>query len=677
MWRARRTSFLKTCVNVLAPTVALPDDPDNYPETYHFADFLDRTVQAARISESIRADPRIEAERQYFVPQRVATNGGTLGDDSVTYFRRWLKEPSSRLLAILAPAGYGKTALTCEMSHQLAVDYLARLPGSGAPFPYRVPFGEFRRLASFEAMILSSLQRQGVTDYTANAFAYLVERNRVLLILDGFDELLEERPEEARKNLRELIETLQGRGKVVVTARSTFFRTSDEVSDFLEYYLDASQVDVIELQPFDKNQRLKLISNRASSQGQIESMRRFVEAANVREAMGSPLLLGETIDALTDPDGDSRLDRTAGRKDLFGALEHSVYARERARHGHLFSNETQREFLEQLAESLLTDNARGFDFELVQVLAHEAAEGEEAAETTLSQLADHHFLTVDHDSEEARFNHQVFREYFQARSMLRGCESGSIDWIYALLGQRPIPEEVRGFLAELDPGGNLPRRLLDQLAATTRPAERLISNLGALIASYESRELLQALLTRVPHDVGLAFSVRDLDLSDSNWAGRLLITFSFEDCDLSRADFTDCVIADLSLDRTIIDDADFTDAGIDSLVVAGGPRTFGTPDAYRLLTERGAECGLKTESRRRSVKDQRREQLIKIIRDRLYRFYRPGQVGTSGSRWDSSIQEKNLLGGVAPGDSKFVKKGASCRRCVVLGFWNAGVRTVR
>ena len=69
-------------------------------------------------------------------------------------------------------------------------------------------------------------------------------------MLDGFDELLEERPDEARKNLRELIETLEGKGRVVVTARATFFRTSADVADFLENFLSPDDVRVVDLLSF-------------------------------------------------------------------------------------------------------------------------------------------------------------------------------------------------------------------------------------------------------------------------------------------------------------------------------------------------------------------------------------------------------------------------------------------
>ena len=135
-------------------------------------------------------------------------------------------------------------------------------------------------------MILTSLEQKGITDYHSNAFAYLVSQRRVVLILDGFDELLDERPEEARKNLRELIETLEGRGKVIVTARSTFFRTSDDVADFLENYLDADQVAAVDLEPFDSSQRNAMIARLTPDKTQFNKVVRFVEAEGLPGADG-------------------------------------------------------------------------------------------------------------------------------------------------------------------------------------------------------------------------------------------------------------------------------------------------------------------------------------------------------------------------------------------------------
>src|SRR4051794_24110383 len=62
--------LLKTATNVLAPGVAFPDDPEDYPQTFYFDEFLDRTVQADRIANLIHEDPEIQKQRKYFIPQR-------------------------------------------------------------------------------------------------------------------------------------------------------------------------------------------------------------------------------------------------------------------------------------------------------------------------------------------------------------------------------------------------------------------------------------------------------------------------------------------------------------------------------------------------------------------------------------------------------------------------------
>ena len=83
---------------------------------------------------------------------------------------------------------------------------------------------------------------------------------------------------------------------------------------------------------------------------------------------------------------------------------------------------------------MLQANVRGFEMDGVQVLAAEAA-GEfdfDASPSDLARLADHHFLTVDPNSDEVRFNHQVFREYFQAAAIVASVAAGKASWMVAI-----------------------------------------------------------------------------------------------------------------------------------------------------------------------------------------------------------------------------------------------------
>ncbi len=157
---------LKSQINVLAGHVPRPDRQD-FPRAHYLHEFLDSTVQAQRIAADITTDAEIAKQREHFTPQHVASEGASLAVDSVGYvLKEWLPAEDERLLAILAPAGYGKTVLTCELAYQLATQYLTARETRSEPIPLLVPFGQFRRLASFEGMILQSLSRKGVTDYT-------------------------------------------------------------------------------------------------------------------------------------------------------------------------------------------------------------------------------------------------------------------------------------------------------------------------------------------------------------------------------------------------------------------------------------------------------------------------------------------------------------------------------
>ena len=176
------------------------------------------------------------------------------------------------------------------------------------------------------------------------------------------------------------------------------------------------------------------------------------------------------------------------------------------------------------------------------------------------------------------------------------------------------------------------------------------------MASYRRADLLLEFLAQVPPDVGIQFDVAGLDLSRTDWSGRLFLGMSFTDCNLDEAKFNKCAIADVAFNRCSLADAEFRDATVDSLVFSGGVRIFGTPDAFDELETRGADCGLTSEARAVTVRREREQRVVGMVRDRLYRFYRPGQAGPEGSRWDSSIKENNLFGGVAPQDRKFAKK---------------------
>lgn len=654
-------------------TLIIPDGAPAPPspdagEWFRFPDFLDRAIRADTLAEKARRlfdDEEVADQLTAFVPQQLEIPGVGVHDSSVEFFfEDWLPAPSKRLLVVLAPAGYGKTLLTYELSRRLGEAHLASEGPGRQPIPFLIPFGNFRRVADFEGMILSALSRRGISDFTAQAFAYLVSQRRVVLFLDGFDELLEERPNEAQKNLRELIETLGGEGKVVLTARSTFFRTSVDVADFLENFLDPADVEVVELRPFDAARRHQFLSSVISSDSDRRKVERLVESDAIREAMGSPLLLRQVVDHASDLD----LEGTESRRELFAALERAVYQRERVRHGHTISDGRQRAMLSDLAGEMMFDNVRGFDMESVQASALGALDGTDPEESDVFRLADHHFLTVDANSATVRFNHQVFREHFQATRLLSALEDSEDQWILSVLALRHLPEAVVAGVIELG-DDDVARRLVDLGADHGIQSTQLADNLAALCAQLGEWGPIARLLEVTDLSLPVSLRLRGFNLAQVEIPARAYGEVEIVDSELGGARFNGSTIQRLSICNSTLDDASFVDTSIESALFDFEDSVYGDFPVRERLSSLGADAGLGEETTQRREAETHRDRIVAFVEGRLRRFYVPGPSGTMGSKWDSAIQERNLLGGLSQGERPWAN------RDVIPAMMRAGLIT--
>ncbi len=655
--------LLKRTTNILADGVELPDDIEEYDHVAYFRDFLDESVQAPQIATGILNDEELRKQRESFIPQRINRNGLPSEHDSIEVFQSWMQDESRNLLAVLAPAGYGKTALTGEAACLLAERYMEREPNGSEPFPLRINFGEYRLASDFEAMVLKALHRNNVVDVPANAFAYLVDKQRAVLILDGFDELLENRPDEAKQNLRELIETLGSTGKVIITARSTFFRTSEQVADFLEYGVKKDAVDVIELQPFGETQKKKLVAKKCDSQAEIWRISTFVESPSLAEPLGSPLLLNQTIELLQDDDESARLDRQEGRRNLFGALESSVYERERKRQGHGFTDEEQRRFLVSLAEEMFKENESGYDSEATEYVATVALEnmGVEADSADLKSLVDHHFLNVAESelAPEERpiyFNHQVYREYFQALAMIGSVTEADTE-LAEMFVRRPLPEEVAKWFAEFDVSQEVPDYIANLVIVDGPVSQQALANCAVLCSAYGNSKLLEKALEGIPAEAALDLDLTGLDLSGLNLGGHVYNSLELTRCKLQGTSISGAVVYELTLDECEVSDLDFRDTLVESAAFDFGAREFDSAVILQELNRRGARTDIEDEEQVIELEERQDLQIRDIIRSRIGRFYvKGGQDDGTGAKWKNEIVERNLYGGLVNVKRKWAKQ---------------------
>ena len=135
----------------------------------------------------------------------------------------WLDDASNNVLFLLGDYGAGKTSFL----RHFAYTKLDAPSGTTPLLPLLIPLREYRSAISMRQVITDTLVNEyGVTVATFPAFERYCSLGRVLLLLDGFDEMA------TRADKRTLIDCLtqvfllaETGAKTIVTCRSNFFRS--------------------------------------------------------------------------------------------------------------------------------------------------------------------------------------------------------------------------------------------------------------------------------------------------------------------------------------------------------------------------------------------------------------------------------------------------------------------
>lgn len=144
----------------------------------------------------------------------------------------WLDQDASNHISILGDAGAGKTTFCKQYTYRLISRY--RKEKSGARIPVYVPLKWYADLGDeggVKALVTTYLVNdQGVsTDY--KAFVALMKAGKLLLILDGFDEMAMKVDDKTRKRNFELLAELAAPpNKVILTGRPGYFPTLTDIA---------------------------------------------------------------------------------------------------------------------------------------------------------------------------------------------------------------------------------------------------------------------------------------------------------------------------------------------------------------------------------------------------------------------------------------------------------------
>jgi WD40 repeat protein len=189
-----------------------------------FQGLIDLRSYVARQNERLRADRRYMPEM--YVPQRfrdLLNPSREVQPDVIEEIVHLLAEDDSRFIMLMGDFGRGKTFAM----RQLALQLPTRLPRLT---PLLIDLRALDKANSVDGLVAAHLANHGESRIDLRALRYLVRQGRLVLLFDGFDELVARVSyERAADHLNVLLGALQDSTKIVVASRSQHFKTDSQV----------------------------------------------------------------------------------------------------------------------------------------------------------------------------------------------------------------------------------------------------------------------------------------------------------------------------------------------------------------------------------------------------------------------------------------------------------------
>ena len=523
------------------------------------AQILDAPSYAQALIREIKANEHYQP--QLFVDPWICHESTGPGTNSSKFLKEWLLDGSWNQLTLLGDMGTGKSFLSRMLAFQLAQEYLNN--PVEAPLPVLVDLRNADRQFSLEGLILTHFAKYGLSRAPFEAFQFLLSEGRIVLILDGFDEMASRvAPQITTRNFHELARCVKRSAKVLLTCRTHYFKSRTEEEEVIlggtetpssevarDLYWDLISrggFRIAYLRPFTVSQVEEYV-RKAHPQNAVAVLTKIHKIYNLSELSQRPLLL-EMIVKSIDKLGSGNVNAA----DLYDVFTNAWIHRDRWRD--LMRPEDKLKFLTALARSLWEQERTGIEYQKLETyvgmeLASIVDSPQKLTELD-GEIRTASFLVRD-ESGQYGFAHSSYAEYFLAKYLAERIGTGDV----RVLTIRRLTNEVIDFLLWMVDKNRLEGMLITLLEREYQP---LLSE-NALIILYRLRRSLLieekgrgSETTQLKIDMPTGVQLRGAKLAQVNLEGAVLRVAQFDGADLRQciaigADLTDSSFKEAAL----------------------------------------------------------------------------------------------------------------------------------
>lgn len=242
---------------------------------------------------------------KYYVHLRCRDSNNVVYDPIDKYIEDWLSKDDKNHITLLGDYGTGKSSFLLYLTYILAKSF--KDDPFNLPIPIFVSLKNYNRIKDIKGMILDVLKNDyNIIIHSPIYFQNLLEHGKIILLLDGFDEMESKSNKDIIiKNFDEITKLVTKKSKVILTSRTHYFKTHSQVNDIFNPQYDTEllkmirgnhRFEIVELLEFNNDQIIEFLS--MHTENYMEMWGKIKSTYNLEDLSKRPILLEMIIRSL-------------------------------------------------------------------------------------------------------------------------------------------------------------------------------------------------------------------------------------------------------------------------------------------------------------------------------------------------------------------------------------------